>query len=118
MTCKTLSALAQAIKESPAKLVEFNIGQNFFKDKGGVKLGDSLRHNNILEKMNLTGNSFTDETAMAINRNLSQTKSIIEVNLGKNLVNIRAIDQIEANLAKNRQFKAAAELPIQLEMKN
>ena len=41
-TCTTLSILADAIKESPGKLTEINLGKNHLKDKGGVKFGGIL----------------------------------------------------------------------------
>jgi len=70
MTCRTLTLLAQALKETIGSLVELNLGKNLFKDKGGAKLGEALRSNTSLSKLNLSDNNFTDETALALNRNL------------------------------------------------
>lgn len=111
MTCRTLSLLASSMLESPAKLIEFNMGKNQLKDKSGVKLGETLRHNDTLVKINLSDNNLTDETALAINKSLPMTRTLTEVNLSMNLINLRVLELIGASLAKTREVKVASELP-------
>lgn len=109
MTCKTLYLIGQALKDNTTcSLVEFNLGKNNFKDRGGTKLGESLRYNSTIVKMNLSDNNLTDESALAINRNLMNTKKITEINLSKNLINLRVIEMVKTTLAKIHEFKIAS----------
>ena len=78
-------------------------------DKGGVKLGEAIRYNRSISKMNLSDNNFTDETALAINRNLLDHKMLEEVNLSKNLINLRIIEILEATCAKIKEMKVRQE---------
>ena len=59
--------------------------------------------------MNLSDNNFTDETALAINRNLLDHKMLEEVNLSKNLINLRIIEILEATCAKIKDLKVRQE---------
>ena len=111
MTCKTFCVLAQALEENPSNLVEFNMGQNFLKDKGGLKFGESLRYNDTLAEVNLCDNGFTDETALAINRSLPINKMVSKLNLTKNLINLRVLDLLDITLDKIRETKIASVLP-------
>ena len=70
------------------------MGKNNLHDKGGVKLGEALKKNECLTKINLSDNNFTDETALSINRHLLDNKMIDEVNLSKNPINIRVLEML------------------------
>ena len=48
---------------------------------------------------------------MAINKALEENKSVEEVNLSRNLINIRTVALLEAKCAKNKELKATAEMP-------
>lgn len=45
MTCRSLSNLAAALRDSTNSLVHLNLGKNNLKDKGGVVFADALRFN-------------------------------------------------------------------------
>lgn len=85
------------------------MGKNNFNDKGGVKLGEAIKYNRTISKMNLSDNNFTDETALAINRNLLDHKMLEEVNLSKNLINLRIIEILENTCAKIKDLKVRQE---------
>ena len=109
LTSRTLTQLAISIRETVGSLQEFNLGKNNFNDKGGVKLGEAIRHNRTISKMNLSNNNFTDETALAINRNLLDHKMLEEVNLTKNLINLRIIEILNKTCANIKEVKVRAE---------
>lgn len=52
----------------------------------GVKIGDALEYNKCLRKVNLSSNSFKQETADAINKAMIKNKRIVKLKLGRNLI--------------------------------
>ena len=70
------------------------MGKNALNDIGGLKLASALKSNQNLVKINLSDNNLTDSTALAINRNLLVNKKLEEINLSKNLINIRVLEML------------------------
>lgn len=77
-------------------------------DKGGIKLSEVLSKNSKIVKINLCDNNLTDETALAINRNLLSNKALEEINLKKNLINIRVLEMLQVTVLKIRELKLQA----------
>ena len=110
MTSKTLSSIANALKETCAPLKELDLSKNCFDDKGGIKLGEAIRSNRILVKLNLSNNNFTDETAMAFNRNMLSSR-LEEIDFRKNLINLRVLEMLATNCEKIRNDRMKDQLP-------
>ena len=117
MTSKTLSHLSIALKEPQGSLREFNMGKNSLNDRGGIKLAEALKTNHNLVKINLSDNNFTDETAMAMNRNLIYNKKLEELNLAKNLINIRVLEMLQITLNKIHEQKLQTQIPEKMKEK-
>ena len=93
------------------------MGKNNLNDKGGLKLAEALKSNQNLVKINLCDNSLTDETALAINRNALVMKKLEEINLSKNLINIRVLEMLGVTLAKIQEMKLQATIPEKMQEK-
>ena len=74
-------------------------------------MGEALRAIRSLRKLNLSDNNLTDETAYAINRNMLYHKALEELNLQKNLINIRTLELVEASLAKIQEARLREVIP-------
>ena len=78
-----------------------NFARNKLDDKGGVALGESLKENTSIARINLSDNNLTDATAIAFNSALTTNKSLVEVNFQRNLVNLRHLEVLWAGLVRN-----------------
>ena len=102
---KTMTQIAGALREGQQRLREFNLGKNFIGDLGGERLGDALAHNRGLLKFSLFHNNLTDRAAVAINKGLQANVAVEEINLGKNLINLRYIHMIDNRCKAIRDAK-------------
>ena len=59
----------------------------------------------------MSNNGLTDETALAFDRNIPLNKMLEEVNLSKNLINLRVIEMVSKTCAKIRESKINAIVP-------
>ena len=74
---------------------EFNVGKNLIGDLGGERLGEALETSRTVVRFSLYHNNLGDKTAIAINKGLTYNQHIEEINLRKNLINLRYIHMID-----------------------
>jgi len=86
-------------------------------NSGAIKFGEALRYSHSLKKINLSDNNLTDDTALAINRSIKVQKSIEEMDLSKNLINISVLETLALTLSKIRDYKVKAEIPNKMKIK-
>ena len=85
---------------------EFNLGKNLIGDHGGEKLGDMLEYSRTVIKFSLYHNNLGDKTAIAISKGLTYNQHIEEINLRKNLINLRYIHVIDSRCKAIKERKA------------
>ena len=78
-------------------------------DIGGERLGDALETSRTIERFNLYHNNLGDKTAIAINKGLTYNQHIEEINLRKNLINLRYIHMINNRCKAIKEKKAKNE---------
>ena len=84
---------------------EFNLGKNLIGDLGGEKLGEALETSRTVVRFSLYHNNLGDKTAIAINKGLTYNQHIEEINLRKNLINLRYIHMIDNRCRVIREKK-------------
>ena len=75
-------------------------------DVGGERLGDALDTSRTVVRFSLYHNNLGDKTAIAINKGLTYNQHIEEINLRKNLINLRYIHMIDSRCKAIREKKA------------
>ena len=97
------------MKEGSQALKEFNLGKNFIGDQSSELLGRAIAVNSVLLKFSLYHNDLKDKSAVQINKGLQTNRAIEEINLGKNMINLRYIHMIDQKCKSIKDQKNKAD---------